>query len=202
MPLEAKKKPGLADYERSKAFEIFRNFFHEEPPSPRELLRELSLSLANPAVKTKKEEQRHNLINDMDVMLKDKEINRLLLIYLRTDISVNKLNISTILSNLSETKAYSNLADKFRNADHAELREAIAYRLRYDIMSFRPFHVPKDDTIVARRANHILDKFGVPKEENVPVERRTGILRHKGTVMERHELTVRERLEKFRKGDF
>lgn len=207
MSVEARKRPeegthaGLTEYERSKAFETFRNFFHPVPPSPNEFFREISLSLTDPTVRVKKEEQRRNLINDMDVMLKDKELNRLLLEYLKIDIRVNKSSISNIVSNLSETKAYPNLAAKFRNEDHAELREAIAYRLRYDIMSFRPFHVPKDDTIVAKGANRIMDKFGVPTEADVPVEKRANLFGHK-TVMEKHQLTVYERLDKFKKGEF
>lgn len=195
------KEGALTAYERSKASETFWNFFHEKVLSPKELLDELSEKLKNREAKTKREEQRHSLANDVDVLLKDKELSKIFLNTVKSYIHVNKPDISSLLYKLQETKAYSDLAAKFRREDHAELRDAIAYRLRYRIMEGRT-HSYSEDTFDTRRANNIMNKFGVAKEETVPVERRAGILRRKETVMEKHELTVYERLEKFKKGEF
>jgi hypothetical protein len=194
------REGALTAYERSKASETFWSFFHEKVLSPKEFLDELSEILKDPKAKTKREEQRQSIAKDVNVLLKDKELGKIFLDTAKIHIRVDKPDISSLLHKLQETEAYSDLAAKFRQEDHAELRDAIAHRLRYRIMESR-VHSSLEDTIDIRRANRIMDDFGVAKEENVPVEKRTGILR-KETVMERHELTVYKRLEKFKKGEF
>jgi hypothetical protein len=208
-----KKKPGEgilpreeinASYKRTEAEQIFTKFLDDAESTRLYMLRS--------NVKPSKEIQEKwlDLIKKVDTLLQDPELNSLFTAHMIKSIEAsmnenppNNETVLQIMNKVGETRTYLHETDKLRQEDNSHLREVIVNVMRYNIdnspnRKWKAFNTEE--------AMQLMNEFVVQSTQSAELEKtvRTGFFRHKHTekVNETQDLSIEQRMKKFKNGEF